>query len=107
MRAGDDAQRARHELGGTRALRAVALHVVHLAVIALAEPVEEARLGLAEVAAGDADLLEAQLRAPALDVARERIRLIDELIRCCMRTHQLDHIALSAWIAVIGLCFQS
>ncbi len=64
-----------HELAGARALGAVRCHIIHVAVPAAGEPLGEARLGLAELAIGDADLLKSELRAPALDVARERTEI--------------------------------
>jgi hypothetical protein len=42
--------------GRSRALQAVAGHVVHLAVKARRQPVLQARLGVREVDRGDADL---------------------------------------------------
>ena len=61
---GDHAHRARHQLGRTRALRAVALHVVHRAVEALRQPGVQAGLGRAQVHAGHTDLGESQPMRP-------------------------------------------
>src|SRR5215471_9668760 len=52
------------------------MHVVHLAVAAGGEPFEQARFVRAEFDAADADLLEAALAAPALDVERQ-LRVVD------------------------------
>ena len=65
--AGHDAQRARLQLGGASAQRAVALHVVHLAMPAAGEPFEEPWLGRRQVGIRDTDSLEAELPAPLLD----------------------------------------
>ena len=46
-------------------------HIIHIAVPAPREPGAQPLLSSAELAVGDADLLEAQLLAPALDVAGE------------------------------------
>ena len=68
----DGAQRAGLELGGARAERAVARHILHLAMPAPREPFHEARLGRREIRVGDADRLEAELGTPGLDALRER-----------------------------------
>ena len=52
----DDAQRARHQLGGPRALQAVARHVLHRAVPAALEPRRKPRLGAGEIHVGHTDL---------------------------------------------------
>src|SRR5688500_2449307 len=46
-------------------------HIIHVAVPAAGEPLGEARFGGPEVAIRDADLLEAELGAPALDITRQ------------------------------------
>jgi hypothetical protein len=63
----DHAQRAGLELGRARAERAVARHILHLAMPALREPLQQPRLRRAEIGVGDADRLEAELASPGLD----------------------------------------
>src|SRR5262245_28126104 len=65
--AGDDAQRAGLELGRAGAERAVARHILHLAMPSFPQPLEQPRLGGGEISVGDADRLEAELPPPALD----------------------------------------
>ena len=60
------------QLRRARAERAMARHILHLAMPALREPFEQPRLGRREVGVGDADRLEAELGAPLLDALRER-----------------------------------
>ena len=48
-------------------------HVVHLAVLALREPVAQPGFVFAEFDVGDAELLEAEFAAPAADVFGESI----------------------------------
>src|SRR5207302_9319024 len=69
--AGDDAQRAGLELPGPRAERAMPRHILHLPMAALREPLEQPRLGGAEIRVGDAHGLEAKLAAPVADGPRE------------------------------------
>jgi hypothetical protein len=58
----DHAHRARHQLGRSRALEAVRLHVMHLAMEPLRQPLHQPLLGAGrEIDAGDADLGESQL----------------------------------------------
>jgi hypothetical protein len=52
----DHAHGARHQLGGPRALHAVARHVVHRAVKAGVEPRAQTGLGRGQVDAGNTDL---------------------------------------------------
>jgi hypothetical protein len=51
------------------ALAAVFLHVIHLAVILLREPIIQVLLVLLQIHIGDPDLLEAEIDAPRLDIA--------------------------------------
>ncbi len=81
----DDAKRAGHELGGTRARGAVARHVRHVAVTAGGEPALQMLLGLAELGVGDADFLEAELAAPLRDGRGERCPCV--ACRACRRPH--------------------
>src|SRR5690606_32562344 len=69
---GDDPDRARHELRGTRAFRAVTCHVVELAVPAEREPALEPGLVFAKIDAADADLAEAERGGIVADPVRER-----------------------------------
>ena len=64
---GDDTQRSRNQFGRTRALEAVRLHVVHAAVKALLQPGLQARLGVAQVHAGHADVAKSQRRRSFAD----------------------------------------
>ena len=63
--------RCRDAARGAAATLAVACHIVHVAVAAGVQPALQARLVLAQVRAGDADLLKAQLPAPGLDLDGE------------------------------------
>ena len=51
--------------------RAVALHIVHLAVSLGREPVQQMRFVARQIDRRDADLLKAKLSAPALDLRGE------------------------------------
>jgi hypothetical protein len=70
--AADDAHRARHELCGARAERAMARHIIHLAVPALAEPLAEPVFRGGEVGIRDPHRLEPEFPAPLLDLRSER-----------------------------------
>ena len=69
---GDDPQGAGLELGRVRTKRAVLGHILHLAMPAFCQPLEQPRLGRREVGVGDADRLEAELPAPLPDAPGER-----------------------------------
>jgi hypothetical protein len=60
----DDAHGARHQLRGPGALAAVRGQVVHLAMKTVIQPGGEARLGLGQVDAGDADLGKSERASP-------------------------------------------
>src|SRR5690606_5570964 len=68
----DDPGRAGHELRGPRAFRAVARHVVELAVPAEREPALELRFVVAKIDAADADLAEAERGRLLANPVRER-----------------------------------
>ncbi len=59
------------QLRGPRALAAVPRHVLHLAVEAGAQPIEEMRLVGGQIDIGHADAGKSELHPPALDVGRE------------------------------------
>ncbi len=63
--AGDDALRTGHQFSRPRAFRAMARHIIHLAVAALRQPIQQSGFCRAEVDAGKADGGKAQLVAPA------------------------------------------
>ena len=69
---GDDPHRAGHEFRGSRPLRAVALHVLHLAVAAGGQPFEQVLFVGGQLGCSDAHLLEAEFPAPDLDLLGER-----------------------------------
>ena len=60
----DDPKRPWHELAGPAAFHSMPCHIIHVAVPPAIKPCEQPRLGGRQVAVGNADLLEAQLRAP-------------------------------------------
>ncbi len=72
---GDHSYRTGLEFRRSAAPGAVPLHVFHVAVMARAQPVEQMRLVLGELDAGDAGSAETQLRAPALDVGGKHIEV--------------------------------
>ena len=67
----DDAGRAGHQVCGAAAACAVARHVVHLAMTAGCQPVQQVCLVCIQPGRTDADLLEAERLSPALDVGRQ------------------------------------
>ena len=69
---GDDAERSRHQLGGTRAPAAVSRHIIHVAMPIRTQPVEQADFVRGEIGVGDADFLKSQLTSPLHDHRRER-----------------------------------
>ena len=71
--AADHALRSRHQFGRPRAQRAVARHIIHVALPAHAQPLGEPPFGGREIGGGDADGLEAELTTPLLDFRRERV----------------------------------
>ena len=71
LKSGSDPQGAGLELGRARAERAMARHILHLAMPALRQPLQQPRLGGRHVGFGDADGLEAQFGAPGLDALCE------------------------------------
>ncbi len=70
---GDHGHGARTQRVGAAATLSVACHIVHVAVAAGVEPSLQPRLVLAQIRAGDADLLKAQLPAPGLDLDGETL----------------------------------
>jgi len=68
----NDGQRPGRQLGGPRAERSVARHILHLAMPALRQPLEQPRLRRRKVGRGDADRLEAELDPPLLYALRKR-----------------------------------
>ena len=60
------------QFGGAGAARAMAGHIVHVAVVAECQPVGQMGLGGAQVRIRDADLLQAQFPAPVLDRRGQR-----------------------------------
>ena len=69
---GDHPDRARDQLLGPTAFAAMALHVVHLTVKFVTQPLGESRFGDRKIDVTDADLLKTESIAPANDVGFER-----------------------------------
>ena len=69
---GDDPHRARHEFRRSRPPGAVAPHVLHLALAASCQPLEQVLFVGRQLGCSDADLLEAEFLAPGLDLLGER-----------------------------------
>ena len=59
------------QLARAGAKRAVTRHILHLPMPPFGEPFEEARLGRRKIRVRDADRLETEIEAPALDALRE------------------------------------
>src|SRR5690606_39459879 len=72
----DLADRARHQLARAAALEAVAGHIVHVAMEALLQPAQQARLLAAEIDVADTGLGEAELLGPVLDRRRSEERRV-------------------------------
>ncbi len=68
----DHPQRPGLQLGRARAERAVARHILHLAMPSLRQPFEQTRLRRGQIGVGDADRLEAELASPLFDALRQR-----------------------------------
>ena len=67
----DNAPRARHQLGRSRAPQAVPCHVVHLAMPARRQPALQMGFVLGQVGVADAERIEAQLRRPGTDLLQQ------------------------------------
>ena len=78
----DHANRAGNELGRPGARGAVACHVIHVAVTARGQPLQQPRFFLGEFGVGDADFLEAQCAAPMRNLRRERGPIAVGVRRC-------------------------
>src|SRR5262249_14219497 len=63
----DHRDRSGHQLRGPRTARAMACHILHLAVPSAAEPFHEPRFVPGQIGAGNRDRAEAELAAPTLD----------------------------------------
>ena len=83
----DDADRPGNEIGGSGAGRPVPCHIIHRAVPARGEPVEQSSLVDGEIRSGDADFLEAQRLTPAANVGGERRPIGLREFRWVLRRH--------------------
>ena len=84
----DDAQRARKERARARPGGAMPCHIIHLAMPARGEPIEQTPLRDAEIGVRDADLLESQREAPIPDVRGQRRPIGFGRWRCWVRGMQ-------------------
>jgi hypothetical protein len=72
---GDDGNRAWHQFRGTRTARAVARHIIHLAVPSAAEPLDDGGFVAREVRARDRHRIEPELASPGFARFDARFRM--------------------------------
>ena len=93
---------AGYQFGRSTAAGAVARHVIHAAVMAGCQPLQQKGFIVIQLRVGDADLLEAEFLTPALDLLAQR-RVIKLWVGCGCRHIHCDWIfgRASRYVAVI------
>src|SRR6056297_13664 len=81
---------ARHQFGGPGAFATVARHPVHVAMLALGQPLIQLTLGVGQVGIGEPDLLEPEFGAPLPDTRLQRFWIRSWVAVLALHRHGID-----------------